>query len=157
VIYRGFPSKLHHEIPGWVEPESLFHIRIALERNQPQTSLTDPLLAPALLQSAEFYDFKDRWHIALFLVMPDHIHAILAFPRSHSVSRVIGDWKHFHARKQRVCWQEGFFDHRLRADERGEQLQAKVDYIRQNPVAASLCATAEKWPWVIDKVIRLHP
>src|SRR5438874_12249805 len=32
--------------------------------------------------------------------------------------------------------------HRLRDDERGEQLQAKVNCIRQNPVVAGLCADA---------------
>jgi hypothetical protein len=47
-------------------------------------------------------------------------------------------------------WQEGYFDHRLRNDERGEQLSAKMNYIRQNPVAAAWCAKAEDWPWVID-------
>ena len=48
-----------------------------------------------------------------------------------------------------VKWQEGYFDHRLRHDERGERLSAKMNYIRQNPVAAGLCAKAEDWPWII--------
>lgn len=65
------------------------------------------------------------------------------------MSKAIGDWKHFHSRKHAIVWQEGYFDHRLRDDERGEQLSAKVDYIRQNPVVAGLCAQAEDWPWVI--------
>ena len=155
MIYRGFPSKLHHDVPHWVEPNSLFHIRIRLDRDKQQTPLTDALLATTLLDSAEFYDSKFRWHIALFLLMPDHVHALLAFQRDASMSRVIGDWKHFHARKNRIEWQEGFFDHRLRDDERGEQLQAKVNYIRQNPVVAGLCASAEEWPWVIDRSSQL--
>jgi hypothetical protein len=95
------------------------------------------------------------WHVALFLLVPDHVHALLAFKRDGSMSRVIGDWKHFHARKNRIEWQEGFFDHRLRDDERGEKLQAKVNYIRQNPVVAGLCASAEEWPWVIDRSSQL--
>ena len=98
---------------------------------------------------------KFRWHIALFLLMLDHVHALLAFPRDRSMSRVIGDWKYFHARKNRIEWQEGFFDHRLRDDERGEQLQAKINYIRQNPVVAGLCADAKEWPWVIDRSSQL--
>jgi len=57
----------------------------------------------------------------------------------------------FSRAKNRIEWQEGFFDHRLRDDERGEQLQAKVNYIRQNPVVAGLCASIEEWPWVIDR------
>jgi hypothetical protein len=65
------------------------------------------------------------------------------------MSRIIGDWKHFQTRKHKIVWQTGYFDHRLRADERGEQLSAKMNYIQQNPVAAGLCAKAENWPWCI--------
>jgi hypothetical protein len=59
------------------------------------------------------------------------------------MSRVIGDWKHYHATNHDVIWQEGYFDHRLRDDERREQLSIKMSYIRNNPVAARLCAKAE--------------
>jgi hypothetical protein len=41
--------------------------------------------------------------------------------------------------------------YRLRDDERGEQLAAKIDYIRQNPVVPGLCATVEDWPWWIER------
>jgi len=82
--------------------------------------------------------------------MPDHLHAILSFARDQSMSDVIRDWKRFHARMNHVFWQEGYFDHRLRGDERCAQLTAKTNYIRQNPVAAGLCAKAEDWPWIID-------
>ncbi len=81
--------------------------------------------------------------------MPDHLHALLSFPPDESMSKVIGDWKHFHSRRNGVIWQQGYFDHRLRDDERGEQLQTKVNYIRQNPVVAGLCTRLEDWPWVI--------
>jgi putative transposase len=81
--------------------------------------------------------------------MPDHLHTLLSFARDQSMISVIGDWKHFHARKHGIVWQEGYFDHRLRNDERGEQLSAKMDYIRQNPVVAGLCVTASDWPWLI--------
>jgi hypothetical protein len=60
MIYRGFPSKLHHDVPHWVEPNSLFHIRIRLERDKQQRPLTDRLLGTALLKSAEFYDSMYR-------------------------------------------------------------------------------------------------
>jgi len=149
-MHREFPRRLHHEVPSWVEDGALFHIRIALERGLKQTPLTDPPLARAILGSANHYQEKERWHIILFLVMPDHLHALLSFPRGESVSSVISDWKRFHARNHGVVWQEGYFDHRLRDDERGEQISIKVDYIRENPVAARLCAIAKDWPWIID-------
>ena len=124
--YRGFPAKLHHEVPPWVEPGALFHVRIALDRQRNQRPLTDPQLARAVLDSANFYELKQRWHISLFLLMPDHVHALLSFARDQSMSRIVGDWKHFHSRKNGVMWQEGYFDHRC------------------------LCASAEEWRWIID-------
>jgi putative transposase len=147
--YRGFPSKLHHKVPDWVEDGALFHIRIATDRETQQQSLTVPSRAQALLESAKFYQAKHRWYVTLFLLMPDHIHALLAFARSESMSKVVGDWKRFHARKLGITWQEGYFDHRLRNDERGEQFSAKINYIRQNSVVAGLCSSAEDWPWII--------
>jgi REP element-mobilizing transposase RayT len=148
--YRGFPERLHHRVPHWVEPGALFHIRIRLNREKQQRTLVDPSLAPALLDSARFYEGTMRWHITLFLLMPDHVHAVLSFPRDKSMSEVIRDWKRFHTRTDHVMWQEGYFDHRLRAEERGTQLSAKLNYIRENPVAAGLCTRAEEWPWLID-------
>jgi len=137
-------------VPYWVEPGALFHIRIALVRESKQCALTDSPLAQALLDSARFYEGKQRWHVTLLVLMPDHLHALLSFARDQSMSDIIGDWKRFHASKNGVVWQEGYFDHRLRPDERGEQLSVKMNYMRQNPVAAGLCAKVEDWPWIID-------
>ena len=150
MLYRGFPSKLHHAVPHWVEPGALFHIRVALDRETQQQQLTESALAQRLLDSAHFYESRQCWQITLFLLMPDHLHALLLFARDQSMSSVIGDWKHFHARKHGIVWQEGYFDHRLRNDERGEQLSAKINYIRQNPVVARLCVNGSDWPWVIE-------
>jgi len=149
-VRREFPRRLHHDVPPWVEDGALFHIRIALDRHTKQRSLIHPPLAQAILDSANLYQQKERWHITVFLLVPDHLHALLSFPRNESMSSVISDWKRFHTRKHRIAWQEGYFDHRLRDDERGEQLSMKIDYVRQNPIAAGLCANAKDWRWIID-------
>jgi putative transposase len=153
-IYRGFPARLHHRVPHWVEPGALFHIRIALDRGKEQKALTDPALAQGILGSAQFYEARMHWHITLFLLMPDHLHALLSFPRDQSMSELIRGWKRFHTRTNQVVWQEGYFDHRLRDNERGEEQSAKMNYIRQNPVAAGLCAKAGDWRLVIDPFVR---
>ena len=124
---------------------------MALDREARQRALIDAILAQALLDSAKLYETKQRWHITLFLFMPDHLHALLSFARDQSMSCVIGNWKRFHTRNNQVMWQEGYFDHRLRADERGEQLAAKMNYMRRNPVVAGLCERPEDWPWIIDR------
>jgi hypothetical protein len=38
-IYRGFPERLHHRVPHWVEPGALFHVRIALDREKEQQGI----------------------------------------------------------------------------------------------------------------------
>ena len=112
-IYRGFPQRLHHKVPHWVEPGAFFHVRVALDREKAQNPSTSPLLAKAILDSAKLYEAKMRWHITLFLLMPDHTHAVLSFQRGKSMSEIIRAWKRFHKRMNRVMWQEGYFDHRL--------------------------------------------
>ena len=149
-LYRGFPQRLHHRVPDWVEDGALFHIRINLDRTIEQRILTDAQLGLVILDSARFYEASQRWHITIFNLMPDHLHAILSFPLDRSMAQVIGNWKRFHKNHHGVEWQEDFFDHRLRDDERGEQLSEKLDYIRNNPVAAGLCARVADWPWIID-------
>ena len=114
MLYRGFPSKLHHTVPDWVEAGAIFHIRIALDRTKQQPTLISSPIGESLIESVKFYDRKQRWYITVFQLMPDHIHALLSFPRDKSMSRVIGDWKHFQRHKLGIFWQEGYFDHRQR-------------------------------------------
>ena len=121
ILYRGFPAKLYHGVPDWVEPGALFHIRIAIDRKKQQAALTTPSIAESLLDSAKYYESEYRWYITAFLLMPDHLRALLSFQRDESMSRAIGGWKHFQSHRHGIIWPEGYFDHRLRDDERGEQ------------------------------------
>jgi len=50
MLYRGFPSKLHHEVPHWVENGALFHIRIGVDRQSEQSPLTAVSLAPRIVR-----------------------------------------------------------------------------------------------------------
>ena len=82
--------------------------------------------------------------------MPDHLHALLAFPTAEAMSGVVGDWKRFHANTHHVAWQDGYFDHRIRGE---KEFELKANYIRQNPVVKGLCARAEDWPWVWEPAV----
>jgi putative transposase len=85
------------------------------------------------------------WHCRLCLLMPDHLHAILAFPREPGMQTVIANWKKFVAVKFGVKWQRDFFDHRLRDH---HELREKTSYILMNPVRKGLCERMEDWVWV---------
>ena len=140
-----FPDRrrLRHDVPGWVEESSWFFITVnCTERGTEQ--LTLPSKAESLLNSARFYHEQGRWHLRLFLLMPDHWHAIMALPlRDEKMVQVLRDWKRYTARTLRVQWQDGFFDHRLRNP---EEVAAKFDYIQRNPVVLNLIQQTQQWP-----------
>jgi hypothetical protein len=73
MLYRGFPSKLDHGVPHWVETGALFHIRVAIDREKQQSPLIAAPFAQWLLDSARYSETKQHWHITLFLPMPDHL------------------------------------------------------------------------------------
>ena len=107
------------------------------------------MVARALLESVLFYQTKHRWHVMLFVLMPDHWHALISFPQEEAMLRVVGDWKRYQEKQHHILWQEGFFDHRICSD---AELEEKAHYIRMNPVRAGLCAEMNQWPWRLDQV-----
>ena len=82
--------------------------------------------------------------------MPDHIHLFVGGGANFSLGAWIGVLKQVLARAAKLSrqmgqvWQEGFFDHILRSDERYSQ---KWNYVRENPVRAGLVTSAEEWPY----------
>ena len=137
-----YPSKLYHDTPAWVRHGAPFHVRLRAARESP--TLTNAVVGNELLQAVRRYHELGHWWCELFLLMPDHVHAIIAFPADPGMSLTIKNWKRGSARFQGIKWQEGYFDHRLRSQ---KEYSEKWSYIRQNPVVKNLCLCAEEWPW----------
>jgi len=150
---RHFSNRLQHDVPSWVAEGACFHIRVRCRKDNP-VPLTEPALAGELLQSVALYARRERWWPYIFLLMPDHWHALLCFAPNALMSAVVGDWKRFHARRNQVRWQENYFDHRLR---RPESLEEKAAYIQNNPVVKGLCRSPDDWPWVLSAPIGSSP
>ncbi|MCO5068420.1 MAG: transposase [Kiritimatiellae bacterium] len=137
-------KRLSHEIPSWVPNGSLYFITInTIPRHMNQ--LCQPELAEWLWDSIEHRIERNEWYIHLFLLMPDHLHAVMSFPREQAIAGTIGQWKRYVSREKRITWQRDFFEHRLRND---ENLVEKYAYIRMNPVRQGLCKTPETWPYI---------
>ena len=141
--FRAYPSRLSHETPAWAKSGGPFHIRLRAILAD-SASLTGQSIAPLLLGAAQNYHARGRWYCHLFLLMPDHAHALVSFSRDEWMSRVVGEWKAYTARALGVCWQANFFDHRIR---HRAEFSETVDYIRCNPVVKGLCGKPEDWPW----------
>ena len=102
------------------------------------------------MESALDYHQRGIWWLGLFLIMPNHVHALVAFEANERMSVIIAQWKRFHTRTNSIRWQNGYFDHRLREDPK--QLDQQVQYILRNPVTKGLCARWSDWPWVINQL-----
>ena len=121
----------------------MFHVRIRVAGRQ-FTPLTESRLGGRLIGAAKQYHTSGCWWCELFLLMPDHLHALLVFPPGISMSTVVRNWKRGMARLHGIAWQSNFFDHRIRhKKERDETWR----YIQRNPVAKGLCASEEDWPF----------
>jgi REP-associated tyrosine transposase len=68
----------------------------------------------AVLATIKFNHERSIWHCRLCMLMPDHLHAIIAFPRKPGMQTAVRNWKKFVAGKHGVDWQRDFFGHRLR-------------------------------------------
>ena len=128
---------------------ALFHIRVGARGKA--TDLTSAQTASALIAAARRYHELSHWWCELVLLMPDHLHAMLAFPSTTRMTVTVRNWKRGTKRFQNVPWQEGFFDHRLRNDTESNECW---HYIRRNPVVKCLCADEAAWRWWWSAVTR---
>ena len=110
-------------------------------------------IAQELVQRALHDIWQDKasaWLVGDYVLMPDHLH-FMCCPRrvseGVSVERWTAYWKHVLSRRLQQSgwrWQRVLFHTRMRSD---AHLQEKVDYIRDNPVAAGLVKRPEEWQW----------
>lgn len=134
-------KKLAHVPPPWVSADAMFFITICCAKRG-ENQLCHDRVALAIFETLVFRQDRRDWHVHLFLLMPDHCHAIISFPRDREMKKVISVWKEVAAKKAGVRWQRDFFDHRLRS---GESYDEKAHYIRMNPVREGLVASPEEW------------
>jgi putative transposase len=96
----------------------------------------------------EAMHFADGTHYTLdrYVIMPNHVHALLLPGDGQRLSSIVANWKKFSARainraiqSSGRVWQEEAFDHIVRAADR---LEAFRRYIDENPSKANLAEGA---------------
>ncbi len=135
---------MDHTLPSWVKGSPIYFITICTSPRG-LNQLCHPELAAAVFSAARHYHIRYRWHVSLLLLMHDHLHALIAFPKIESAPQVIRSWKHYLSKQRHLKWQRDYFDHRVRDH---SSLREKAAYIRQNPVRAGLVASPELWPYI---------
>jgi type I restriction enzyme R subunit len=103
--------------------------------------LRRPELATIVAESLLHFDGQ-RYHMGDFVVMPNHVHLLAAFPTAESMRKQFASWLHYTAYRihQQLgekghFWQQEPFDHLVRSLEQYLYLR---DYIANNPRKARL-------------------
>jgi len=92
------------------------------------------------------YDHRREYWLECVVVMPDHVHLILAPYEHTAITRILQRLKSITAHRiTGSVWQQESFDRLIRAD---EDLRKKAEYVCCNPVRAGLVSTPDDYPWL---------
>jgi REP-associated tyrosine transposase len=113
----------------------------ALDECQGACVLRQPELAGIIADSLHYFDGQ-RYLLLDFVVMPNHVHLLAAFPEEKAMLSQCESWKHYtatqinrHLRQKDRFWQQDGFDHLVRSE---DQFQYLRRYIAVNPDRAGL-------------------
>ena len=90
-----------------------------------------------------------HYRLLAWVVMPNHVHALLEIGSGYRLDRIVHSWKSYTAKKANRLlartgsfWAPEYFDRFMRDD---EHLARTTAYIEGNPVKAGLCENATDW------------
>lgn len=97
-----------------------------------------------------FYRKKYTAKIPAYVLMPDHLHCIVALRSPHDLPKWVHDFRSFTAhaanrilKRTGAFWQENYWDHEVR---NAHDFSEKVQYIHKNPL--EFVRDIEEWPYV---------
>lgn len=140
----------------WHEQEELFRwystrVDKYLDAGHGDCWLKQPALADLVATALRFHQGQ-RFDLLAWVVMPNHVHAVVRPFRGCTLSKILQSWKGFTAheanrilnRVGQPFWQAEAYDHLVRDDLDRDRC---CNYISLNPVNAGLCTCPEAWKW----------
>jgi REP element-mobilizing transposase RayT len=102
-----------------------------------------------VVENALLHFHRERYQVMEWCVMPNHLHALLYITPPFTLSSIIHSFKSYSAKEaNRVLGRRGpfwfpeYFDRYIRSE---NHFKIASHYIRENPVKARLCTSAEQW------------
>jgi len=122
-----------------------------LDRGCGECWLGRPEIAELVANALRFFA-GERYQLNAWVVMPNHVHAVLWPMPTHTLSSIVQSWKRFTSREankllsrtSQPFWQPESFDHWIRNDEEHDRC---CRYVENNPVKARLRPAADQWRW----------
>ncbi len=157
-LFDSIPLPLLREWEGesernphpYAEAERRKKIDHYLDRGEGSAWLKIPAIAKVVEDALLAFD-GDRYQLTAWVVMPNHVHALLTQDGEYNLGEILHSWKSFTAHecnkllgRSGSFWMKECFDRYIRND---EHFWNTVAYIENNPVKAKLCDRAEQWSW----------
>lgn len=127
-----------------MDSERIFFVTTVTAQRQP--IFRRETTAQLLIDTLAHYRDEQKYLLHEFVVMPNHLHALLTPERNLSLERAMQFIKggfSFRLRQGHI-WQASFTNHRVRD---WEDYERHREYVRMNPVRARLVARAEEYPY----------
>ena len=139
-------KSLPHDVPLWVDPHREIYFITINCKVRTANQLATEKIAAELFETVRHRQNQRLWWPHIFLLMPDHLHALISFPPAgKTIQSIVSQWKEWTAKTSGIHWQRDFFEHRLRHD---ESRAVKANYILENPVRKKLVSRPEDWPYI---------
>ena len=132
-----------HPEPWDEKTEEEYHERFSrqiddwLDQGSGSCLLKDPAYAQIVSDALRHFD-GERYQLASFVVMPNHVHVLFRPSGTHSLAGILKSWKGFSAReinkrsgKTGSFWQEEYWDRLIRSEKHFFRV---AKYIRENPI-----------------------
>nr|MBC8525198.1 HsdR family type I site-specific deoxyribonuclease [Chlorobium phaeobacteroides] len=133
----------NHPEPWDEKTEEEYHERFSrqidewLDQGSGSCLLREPAYAQIVANALRHFD-GERYQLASFVVMPNHVHVLFCPSGTHSLAGILKSWKGFSAReinkrsgKTGSFWQEEYWDRLIRSEKHFFRV---AKYIRENPI-----------------------
>jgi REP element-mobilizing transposase RayT len=144
----SLPAPVRADIAKRTPRERVRSVDAALDRGLGRRDLTDPAIAD-LVQRALLKCDAERYRLIAWVIMPNHVHALLQVGTGYSLDRITHSWKSYTAKEANrllgrigAFWAPEYFDRFMRDE---EHLVRTAAYIEANPVKAGSCGNVPDW------------
>jgi REP element-mobilizing transposase RayT len=123
-------------------------IEASIDKGRGSCILADPACAAIVEGVLKHFD-GERYRLLAWVIMPNHVHAVIEQMAGHRLGDVVRSWKIYSARRiaairgrSGTVWAPDYFDRFIRNE---DHLGDAIRYVEYNPVKAGLVRNPADW------------
>ena len=140
--------KLEQDFPKGHESSKRKRIEEYLNSGYGACHLANPQIAKVVEETLFKFD-GERYRLIAWVIMPNHLHAIIEIIEGYSLEKILHSWKSYTANvankilgRVGIFWYREYYDRYVRDS---DHLENAIKYVHWNPVKAGLVDKPEEW------------